>query len=211
MSFEQIERPFNGEQITKEEFLRLAILGKCNTVVETGTYRAQSTVWFAKLFPEVHTIESDKNYYEQAKEIFKNTKHVYIHPGASEVILKDLLPVLKSNNKKPIFYLDAHLGEYCPLNDEIKHIAATFPDESIIVIDDFFVPAFPHYSNNKYTMGYLADSLKLAYPKGYIYYYNSRTIHPDNFPTGRVHIVPTSLNIPQGWLKEFNGEMYSNV
>jgi hypothetical protein len=117
---------------------------KPNTVprifVETGTYRGDSTSVCADKFHLTHTIDLSQEWYEKAKERFKNNKNVFCHLGDSPRVLAQLLP---SIDEPILFFLDAHYAgvytakgtEENPLLREIKVISER-EYRDIIIIDD---------------------------------------------------------------------------
>lgn len=66
-----------------------------DTAVETGTCLGTTTQYFAKNFPEVHTIDIDTRYYDQALIDFKETPHVHCYLGDSGDVLREILPSVK--------------------------------------------------------------------------------------------------------------------
>jgi predicted O-methyltransferase YrrM len=204
------DRPFNGDRITQEEFSRLAILSQATVAIETGTEHGRTTQWLAQMIPEVHTIELDTCLHTVAAERFMHLSHVHCHHGASHIVLANLLIPLRNKGKRPIIYLDAHHYNTCPLQDELRVIGSHMPDQCVIVIDDFEVPGQPHYTHNdNFDITHLHQSLDLAFPAGYTYYYIGRSLSPDGASTGRLHVLPASMTIPSGWIIWQDGEPYS--
>ena len=108
------------------------------TVVETGTFVGETTNFLSKCFEEVHTIEIVEENMRKAQEVLKEKENIHFHLGSSNAVLKDILPQIE--NKRTVFYLDAHWNKYWPLLDELDAIAKTHKDNCLIVIDDFKVP-----------------------------------------------------------------------
>ena len=147
---------------------------KCqiDTVVETGTYGADTSYFFSKYFNEVHTIEIGEVYYLKAKDFFENT-NVNCYLGSSEKILPQILPNLQS--KRVLFYLDAHCHAYWPLLDELEEISKTHHDNCIVIIDDFKVPnradlPYDSYNGHECSYDYVKESLNKIFSE-YSYYY----------------------------------------
>lgn len=134
-----------------------------DTVVETGTFMGSTTMFFANYHEgEVHTIEIVNNHYQRAKQIFSQFPNVHCHFGSSDKVLKELLPTLQ--NKRTLFYLDAHWNSFWPLLGELQEIAKTHQDNCIIVIDDFKVPnrpdiAYDSYGANECSLAYIKKNL----------------------------------------------------
>lgn len=119
-----------------------------DTVVETGTFRGNTTILFSFLFDDVHTIEVSPKYYDIALEKLKEFSNVHTYLGSSEKVLKDILPQLQ--DKTILFYLDAHWNKFWPLLDEIEEITKTHKDNCIIVVDDAKVPERGDIRYDKY-------------------------------------------------------------
>jgi len=113
-------------------------LYQMDVAVETGTFKGNTSAFLSFIFDEVHTIEiSEKNFLE-AEAFLEKHPNIHCHLGGSETVLQELLPTLE--DKRVLFYLDAHWNEFWPLLDEIRAIGKTHRDHCIIVIDDFKVP-----------------------------------------------------------------------
>lgn len=137
-----------------------------NTVVETGTYKGSTTLFFANNFDDVHTIDILKPFYEAAKSNFSEFPNVTCYLGSSDEVLKKILPSLK--NKPIIFYLDAHWESHWPLLEELEAISKTHKDNCIIVIDDFKVPgrediAYDRWCEKECSYEYIKDQLAKVY------------------------------------------------
>jgi predicted O-methyltransferase YrrM len=153
-----------------------AILKRDNNidaVVETGTFIGGSTVAFSLVFDEVHTIEITPSTYQTSLKNLHNFPNVQCHLGSSEKVLHELLPSLEQ--KRVLFYLDAHWQQHWPLLQELEEIAATHKDNCIIVIDDFKVPnrtdiPYDAYHNNECSYEYIKNHLDLVFTE-YTYHY----------------------------------------
>ena len=107
------------------------------TIVETGTCLGSSTLFFAKHFENVVTIESNLEYQAIAierckKEEIDNVEFVF---GDSSKVLSDVLAKLAEQTI--MFFLDAHWGNNCPLLAELEQIEQSKIDP-IIAIHDFY-------------------------------------------------------------------------
>lgn len=137
-----------------------------DTIVETGTYKGASTQLFSILFNSVHTIEISENFYNSAKNLFKNSPNVQCHLGSSEVVLHDILPSLKE--KSVLFYLDAHWNANWPLLKELEEIGITHYDNCIVIIDDFKVPGrndipYDYYGGHECSYEYIENQLNKVF------------------------------------------------
>lgn len=109
--------------------------------VETGTFHGKTTRWAVDRFREVHTIELNEQWYEDACRDLAPLG-VHCHHGNSA----DLIPKLAWDIREPVFYfLDAHFftlvpdvageSEGLPLWAELEVIAQRpYPD--IVAVDD---------------------------------------------------------------------------
>lgn len=130
-------QPFNGDTFIEKKFLELKERFGIKTIVETGTCLGSSTMFFAKHFENVVTIEANLEYQSIAinrcqKEGIDNVKFLL---GDSSKILSDVL--LKLGSETVMFFLDAHWGNNCPLLAELYQIEASnvIP---VIAIHDFY-------------------------------------------------------------------------
>ena len=116
-------------------------LQKPRIFVETGTYLGEGIENVLFDFDEIHSIELNSKFVNNAKKKFKNYYHVNIHHGDSSSILETL-----KINEPVIFYLDAHysggktslgiIGDNgCPLLRELS-ILGKRKFNDIIIIDD---------------------------------------------------------------------------
>jgi hypothetical protein len=130
-------QPFNGDHFIEKKFLELRDKFAIKTIVETGTCLGSSTIFFAKNFEKVVTIESNIEYQSIAiarcqKERIDNVEFVL---GDSSKILSDSL--VKLGSETVMFFLDAHWGNNCPLLAELDQIekSEVMP---VIAIHDFY-------------------------------------------------------------------------
>jgi hypothetical protein len=122
------------------------------TFVETGTNRAQTSVWAARHFSKVVTIEGQESLYRAALAAHGQVANLEFLHGDSRALLG---PVLDKLNEPAVLWLDAHwCGEgtfgptaECPLLEELERVNQSHP-EHVILIDDarLFVapPPLPH-------------------------------------------------------------------
>ena len=118
-------------------------LNEIDDVIETGTYDARSSIFFAHLFKNVHTIElyEDINPYsnQSFKKLYDDIKirhpNINFYFGNSPEVLKNIL--LLNKNKRFLFLLDAHTANFSPLLEELRAIFE-FSDikNHVIIIDD---------------------------------------------------------------------------
>lgn len=175
---------FNGDSYISNTFLNLKNVFNIDTVVETGTYRGDTTIFLCEHFKNVYSIEVRRDNYEFA---LNKLRFLKLSPnliwGKSEDVLKSIIV----NNKitdRSIFFLDAHWYE-CPLQRELE-IIAECNIKPIIVIHDFVVPysktlGYDEYNDQPFTYEWLKPYFDRIYGVGkYNYWYNS-----DIFSGGR--------------------------
>jgi len=138
--------------IPKDQIIFFKTQLNIDTFIETGTYKAQSSIWASQVFKNVHTIENSKAIFDDNIELIKKYPQINFHYGHSKVILTQILENLKS---EAIIWLDAHWSgmdtygenDECPLIDEINTIITSNPNH-IILIDDarlfLMPPPLPH-------------------------------------------------------------------
>ena len=145
---------------------------KIDVIVETGTWKGDTTALFAFLCSEVHTAEVLHNHYEIAIHRLSAFPNAHCHLGSSPEVLNTILPAFK--NKRVLFYLDAHWGAYWPLRDELAAIRKTHKNNCIIVIDDIQVPNRPDIPYD----GYAGKACSYKYVKKQLdEVFSSYTIH----------------------------------
>jgi hypothetical protein len=129
--------PFNGDHFIQKKFLELRDKFDIKTIVETGTCLGSSTLFFAKHFENVITIEANLQYQaiainRCAKEGFNNIE--FLLGDSSEILFDSIRPL---GNETVMFFLDAHWGNNCPLIAELQQIEQTTVDP-VIAIHDFY-------------------------------------------------------------------------
>ncbi len=120
--------------------------------IETGTYKAQTSVWASKRFDIVYTVEASKKLYNEAVEQYGNIRNIKFMCGISKESLREIINEIDT---QAVFWLDAHWSgvetfgsdDRCPLLDELGLI--TKEDvKHYILIDDarLFMcpPPMPH-------------------------------------------------------------------
>lgn len=169
---------FNGDENIKNELSKLIKLFNISTIVETGTYMADTTKLFSRMAPYVFTIENNENYYNKSAKELNSLNNVKAIKGNSPAVLKEIF--LNPDFKLPaLFYLDAHWYNYNPLLDELKEISKAGIIQCVIAIHDFKVPGkdfgydcFP--DGTPYTIDSIKNLLGGIYgTDNYSYYYNN--------------------------------------
>jgi len=184
--------PFNCASEMSTFFTYIEEEYNIRTVIETGTFKANTTVFFASTFDTVHTVEVNPEFYAESKQTLQQFPNVQCHLGSSPIILRKILPSLA--NERVLFYLDAHWYTDWPLLDELREIRRTHKNNCIIVIDDFKVPGrndipYDTHMGNDYSFEYVQKHLHRIF--------NEYTVH---------YLIPKDVNarakfvaIPKSW------------
>lgn len=139
---------FNNAPDLAPFFLWIRKAYQIDTAIETGTFKGATTLFFAKNFKQVHTIEINQFLYQKNMPLLSKYPNVKAYWGDSKKILPEILS--SAANEKIVFYLDAHWYEDWPLLAEIQAIGATHKDRCILVIDDCKVPERPDIPYDTY-------------------------------------------------------------
>jgi hypothetical protein len=145
--------------------------------IETGTYLADTTLWAARHFDRVISIEADRELCGAARKRLASHANVNVLLGQSQDVLAALVPTL---SRPALIWLDAHwcggdvpvagANHECPLLEEITAVDAGII-QHLILIDDarFFLnpPAPPHKREHWPSAGAVIEQLRVKYD-GYI-------------------------------------------
>jgi predicted O-methyltransferase YrrM len=141
--------PLNGQ--CRRLAIMTDLLAACSptTILETGTFRGSSTLWFAlNSKAAVRSVEAVPRNYGFAKRRLRGHANVQLHLGDSRSFLRSV----PASNKPTLIYLDAHWAEDLPLKEEVEIALERF-SECVIVVDDFEVPGDPGYGHDDYGAG----------------------------------------------------------
>ncbi len=139
---------FEGDTSLKSQIENIINDFDIDYVIETGTFMGASTKQFANMVKQVHTIESNVEFFNKAKENLKGIDNVVMHFGDSATTIKAALKEIPVN-KTVFIFLDAHWGDNNPLLEELKEIKRSNLS-CIIAIHDFFNPNHPDYGYDTY-------------------------------------------------------------
>lgn len=180
--------------------------------VETGTWQGETAKCLAFLFPTIHTIEVQFDVFKKAKNTFRNNSNVNLYQGNSPEVLSQILPSLE--NKRALFYLDAHWFSDWPLIAELEAIGKTHYDNCVIVIDDIKVPGrddipYDAYGEHECSYDYIERTLPLVFSSHFFFYLVPKSVTsraklvilPQAFATSLKHLSALKLQIPK--LAEF--------
>jgi hypothetical protein len=152
--------PFNGQVFRQQLFVELCSRVPFVAVVETGTYRGTTTMYFRRATRvPVHSFESKPRHYGFARAHLWRARGVSLYREDSRAGLARLAAVEALPAGPVFFYFDAHGQADLPLSEEVDLAFAHWP-QAVIMIDDFAVPDDPGYAFDDYGPG---KALTLAY------------------------------------------------
>lgn len=147
--------------------------------IETGTALGETTLWAARHFYKVYSIEFQENNYVSAFQALWNIDNVRIFWGDSANRIKDVIWMVQ---EPAVYFLDAHYTNgpedvvansgNCPIIEELGHILIR-PFDNIVFIDDarlFGVepgwPSIEHISDfcvqNGYVVAVVGDAIVVS-------------------------------------------------
>lgn len=145
---------------------------KPNVFIETGTYLGDGITTVKNDFREIHSIELNENYYNDALLKFKDDKNVIMYLGDSAKVMDKIIYKI---NEPILFYLDAYLLENktnncSPLLEELTLIGKrSFIDIIIINNIQIITNSYSKINDDKTTY-FTIDTIKNAYNKPALYY-----------------------------------------
>jgi hypothetical protein len=138
-----------------------------DTFIETGTNKAETSMWAAGAFGRVITVEGYEPLYRSAVAQYGSTKNIEFLLGNSPAKLREIIPTLTT---PAIFWLDAHwcgtetfgLSAECPVLEEIQIInGSSLPH--VLLVDDarLFLapPPPPHVTSHWPDIRQVCDAL----------------------------------------------------
>ncbi len=142
---------FEGSKNLRNHVGKLIEDDDISTVIETGTRRGDTTVWFAEKVDQVVTIEIERELvegvlseklgqYDNVENLIGDTRE-----RLGEAIRRGEEPIL--------FYLDAHDTHDNPIESELGAIKNSNVKSPTIVIHDSKVPSRPDLGYNQYASG----------------------------------------------------------
>jgi hypothetical protein len=145
--------PMNGQVVRRRIVSDLARHLQPEAVVETGTYRGESTAFLADVTgAPTFTCEVLPRYHEYVIRRFRRRADISIERADSRTFLRRLAERSDVPAQNVLFYLDAHWYDDLPLREELELIGRHWVS-SAIVIDDFEVPGDPGYGFDDYGPG----------------------------------------------------------
>ncbi|HYP41915.1 MAG TPA: hypothetical protein VEX13_16275 [Chloroflexia bacterium] len=179
--------PFNGDKFVEAEFKKLVEKHGINTIIETGTFRGDTTRFLASIAPCVVTIE-----------LIERWDHSHLSELPNVVCLKgdsgELVREAVEMSQGPfLFFLDAHWYHDTPTPRELATIA-NLGIAPVIVIHDFEVPGttlrYDKYPDFKYDWDHVKYLVEAIYGEdGFISYYNDEH-SAEGMRRGVIYIEP---------------------
>lgn len=179
---------YEGDRFIGEEIAKLVKEHGIEQIIETGTYLGNTTKKLVLMAPTL-SIEINVENWRRAKINCEGIKGIDLLFGNSIDMLKEYLPLY--TDKKLLFFLDAHWGEYCPLLDELELIA-NHGIKPVIVIHDFKVPkrpelGFDSYNGQPFELEWIEKSLEKIYGSNFAYHYN---LQAEGAKRGVIYVYP---------------------
>ena len=133
-----------GGSLELNELLEIKHFGDniITNFVETGTYKAATTIMASTIFPHVFSTEIDANLYKEAVTKCCDIPNINLLFGDSLDMLKIILPNVTNGC---VFFLDAHISGHdsswngtdrVPLMQELDIILSHKLSSSIFILDD---------------------------------------------------------------------------
>jgi hypothetical protein len=143
---------FNGQELRKQIFRQLMAAFPITAIIETGTFVAETTSYFATQFDgPIYTCELDGRFLSLARARLSGADFLS-RISFSQSQSTEFLGHLSQTNLVTgwsFFYLDAHWYNYLPIREEIVLIATSWK-HFCIMIDDFKVPHDDGYGFDDY-------------------------------------------------------------
>jgi hypothetical protein len=145
--------PLNGQARRAEAVRDIFRLIDFSSIIETGTYRATTTLMLRGLTQApIATIEADSRNYHYSRLRLLRVPDVKVIEGDSATVLRGLASRQPWNRAPAFFYLDAHWLDALPLPEELRTVTSGWSD-FLILIDDFRVPGDAGYGYDDYGPG----------------------------------------------------------
>jgi hypothetical protein len=158
--------PFNGQSARRELFGAIVRACKPAAIIETGTYRGDTTQYMASTIDvPIFSVEVLRRNVGFARARLWRYRNVHLARGDSRNFLSKLIRSGRLN-RGPIFaYLDAHWNGELPLTGEIALIFSN-TSAAVVMVDDFEVPWDMGYGfddkgpGNSLTLDYILPSIR---------------------------------------------------
>jgi hypothetical protein len=148
-----ITGPFNGQRRRQAAVEAMFQAVPFATVIETGTYRALTTMYLRRITDaRIATVEVNPRYFEYSRRRLRRFEHVSQFLGHSPVVVERLRQDEEWQAEPVFFYLDAHWLDDLPLVEELHVIRKGWTD-FVALIDDFKVEGDEGYQYDDYGPG----------------------------------------------------------
>jgi hypothetical protein len=138
----------NGQRLRQQIVRHLVATIEFDEVVETGTFRAATTLFFSHLTGlPVHSVELLPRFFRLAETRCSDYPDIHLRLGDSRDFLVDLSREISEHTT--LFYLDAHWQPDVPRFEELEIISSAW-NRAVVMIDDFAVPDDPGYGFTRY-------------------------------------------------------------
>jgi len=154
---------FNGQEFRRKIFNEICDRCDFKLIVETGTFRGNTTLYMSRVGIPIMSVEYDLRIYGYASTRFALNSAIATFKNDSRTFLKSLSSDASVAKKDVFFYLDAHWSDDLPLAEELKIIFSKW-ENPVIMIDDFKVPGtgyeYDDYGEGKaLTLEYVRNAL----------------------------------------------------
>lgn len=145
--------PFNGQRIRQKIVEDILSLIDFDCVIETGTFRGSTTLFFASKFDgPIFTCELNHKFFLYSKKRLRLHPKIFISELSSVKFLQWYFASTRFRDKATFFYLDSHWQDHLPLREELELIHE-FSSHFVAMVDDFQVVDDPGYGYDDYGPG----------------------------------------------------------
>jgi hypothetical protein len=176
---------FNSQAIRSRLLLDLLSGADCDAVIETGAFRAETTLLLAVHTDiTVCTCEVEPVHYSLAGAMIEqfSPRPVDVANADSRAFLSALPNRLRL--RRPLFYIDSHWHGDWPLLDELRIIGGRY-QQAVVVIDDVRVPGdngfgYDTYDSQRLEWAYISQVVGDNFTDWAVYYPS----YPSTLETG---------------------------
>ena len=130
---------FNGQTFRRKIFQQLFKVNDFELIVETGSYRGNTTLFMAEQTVPIVTVEYDARIFGYVSTRFLLNSQIKTFNNDSRPFLKSIALDSTVAKEDVFFYLDAHWDDDLPLAEELQ-IISSYWNNWVVMIDDFQVP-----------------------------------------------------------------------
>lgn len=142
---------FNGQHFRREIFKEIMSVLQPVKIVETGTFRGNTTAFMATNGVPIRSVEFSDRLFGYVKTRFLLNPKIRVEHNDSRVFLASLARDIEDKSETTFFYLDAHWNDDLPLAEELTIVFSNWP-QAVVMVDDFQVPG-SSYSYDDYGEG----------------------------------------------------------